>query len=118
PLLFGIEVILAGSAYMIAHICNIAVGLTFSGSLIDLIVFGVLQGNSKTSWLLMIPIGIVYFGLYYFSFRFLIKKLNLKTIGREDDDRLVVFKKPKIGDKKIFDEIKVDKQIQMIVRGL
>ena len=118
PLLFGIEVILAGSAYMIAHICNIAVGLTFSGSLIDLIVFGVLQGNSKTSWLLMIPIGIVYFGLYYFSFRFLIKKLNLKTIGREDDDRLVVFKKPKIGDKKIFDEIEVDKQIQMIVRGL
>ena len=102
PLLFGIEVILAGSAYMIAHICNIAVGLTFSGSLIDLIVFGVLQGNSKTSWLLMIPIGIVYFGLYYFSFRFLIKKLNLKTIGREDDDRLVVFKKPKIGDKKII----------------
>ena len=85
PILFGVQVILAGSAYMIAHMLNIAVGLTFSGGFIDLFLFGILQGNAKTSWLLIIPVGIIYFLLYYFIFSFLIKKLNLKTPGREDD---------------------------------
>ena len=86
PILFGVQVILAGSAYMIAHMLNIAVGLTFSGGFIDLFLFGILQGNKKTSWLLIIPVGIIYFFLYYFIFTFLIKKLDLKTPGREDDD--------------------------------
>lgn len=61
-------------------------GLTFSGGLLDLVIFGVLQGNAKTSWLRIIPAGIVYFLLYYFLFSFLIKKFDLKTPGREDDD--------------------------------
>jgi len=86
PVLFVVQVILAGTCYMIAHILNIAVGLTFSGGLIDLVLFGVMQGNAKTSWLLIIPVGIIYFFLYYFIFRTLILKLNLKTPGREDDD--------------------------------
>ena len=86
PILFVVQVILAGSAYMIAHILNIAVGLTFSGGLIDLVLFGVLQGNEKTSWMMIIPVGVIYFFLYYFIFSFLIKKLDLKTPGREDDD--------------------------------
>lgn len=86
PILFGVQVVLAGAAYMVAHILNIAVGLTFSGGLLDLFIFGILQGNEKTSWLLIIPAGIVYFILYYGIFSFLIKKLNLKTPGREEDD--------------------------------
>ncbi len=86
PMLFAVQVVLAGAAYMIAHILNIAVGLTFSGGLLDLLLFGILQGNEKTSWLLIIPAGIVYFVLYYVIFTFLIKKFNLKTPGREDDD--------------------------------
>ncbi len=86
PILFVVQVVLAGTAYMVAHILNIAVGLTFSGGLLDLLLFGVLQGNAKTSWLLIIPVGIVYFFLYYFIFKFLIKKLDLRTPGREDDD--------------------------------
>ena len=86
PLLFVVQVILAGSAYMIAHMLDIAVGLTFSGGLLDFFLFGILQGNDKTSWMLVIPVGIVYFFLYYFIFKFLIKKLDLKTPGREDDD--------------------------------
>lgn len=86
PMLFAVQVILAGSAYMVAHILNIAVGLTFSGGLLDLVIFGVLQGNAKTSWLRIIPAGIVYFLLYYVLFSFLIKKFDLKTPGREDDD--------------------------------
>lgn len=85
PILFVVQVILAGAAYMIAHILNVAVGLTFSGGLLDLLIFGVLQGNDKTSWLRIIPVGIIYFILYYAIFSFLIKKLNLKTPGREDD---------------------------------
>lgn len=85
PVLFGINAILAGLAYAIAQALNIAVGLTFSGGFIDLFMFGILQGNSKTSWLLILPIGAVYFAAYYFIFSFLIKKMNLKTPGREED---------------------------------
>jgi len=86
PALFAVQVVLAGSAYMIAHILNIAVGLTFSGGFLDLFLFGILQGNAKTSWLRIIPVGIIYFFLYYFIFSFLIKKFDFKTPGREDDD--------------------------------
>lgn len=85
PVLFGVQVVLAGAAYMIAHMLGIAVGLTFSGGLLDLFIFGILQGNAKTDWMLIIPVGIVYFFLYYFSFSFLIKKFNFKTPGREDE---------------------------------
>ena len=86
PALFAVQVVLAGSAYMIAHMLNIAVGLTFSGGLLDFFLFGILQGNAKTSWIRVIPVGIIYFFLYYFIFKFMIKKFNFKTPGREDDD--------------------------------
>ena len=86
PMLFAVQVILAGAAYMIAHILNIAVGLTFSGGFLDLFLFGILQGNAKTSWLRIIPVGIIYFLLYYGIFKFLILKFDLKTPGREDED--------------------------------
>ncbi len=86
PALFVVQVVLAGSAYMIAHMLNIAVGLTFSGGLLDFFLFGILQGNEKTSWMRVIPVGIIYFLLYYFIFKFMIKKFNFKTPGREDDD--------------------------------
>ena len=86
PALFVVQVILAGSAYMIAHMLNVAVGLTFSGGLLDFFLFGILQGNEKTSWLRVIPVGIVYFFLYYVIFRFLIRKFDFKTPGREDED--------------------------------
>ena len=86
PALFVVQVVLAGSAYMIAHMLNIAVGLTFSGGFLDFFLFGILQGNEKTSWMRVIPVGIIYFFLYYFIFKFMIKKFNFKTPGREDDD--------------------------------
>ena len=93
PVLFGVQVVLAGSAYMVAHLLNIAVGLTFSGGLIDLILFGVLPGNQKTGWLLLIPAGIVYFLLYYGIFSVLIVKLDLKTPGRESGETQLYTKK-------------------------
>lgn len=86
PALFAVQVILAGSAYMIAHMLNVAVGLTFSGGFLDLFLFGILQGNEKTSWLRIVPVGIVYFILYYVVFTFLIRKFDFKTPGREDED--------------------------------
>lgn len=86
PALFVVQVILAGSAYMIAHMLNIAVGLTFSGGFLDFFLFGILQGNEKTGWLRVIPVGIVYFFLYYIIFSFLIRKFDFKTPGREEDD--------------------------------
>ena len=86
PALFVVQVILAGAAYMIAHMLNIAVGLTVSGGFLDLFLFGILQGNAKTSWLRIIPVGIIYFILYYVIFTFMIRKFDFKTPGREDDD--------------------------------
>lgn len=115
PMLFGVQVILAGSAYMIAHIFNIAIGLTFSGGLIDFIVFGVIQGNDKTSWLTLIPIGIIYFILYYVIFRLLIQKFNLKTPGRLDN-QITVFKDIEL--LRNFNTDQIDVKSQLLVRGL
>ena len=86
PALFAVQVVLAGAAYMIAHMLNIAVGLTFSGGLLDLFIFGILQGEAKTSWMYIIPVGVVYFFLYYFIFSWMIRRFDFKTPGREDDD--------------------------------
>lgn len=85
PLLYGIHCIFAGISFMFCHIFNVGVGQTFSGSLIDFILFGVMQGNGKTSWVNAILIGIPMFPIYYFTFKTLILKFNYKTPGREDD---------------------------------
>ena len=126
PVLFAVQVILAGAAYMIAHMLNIAVGLTFSGGFIDLLIFGILQGNGKTNWLRIIPVGIIYFILYYSIFTFLIKRFNLKTPGREDDDgETKLYSKAdylarKEGDKGENDEVQGNEEEKsaVIVRGL
>ncbi len=116
PILFVVQVLLAGSAYMVAHMLNIAVGLTFSGGFIDLLLFGILQGNEKTSWLLILPVGIVYFFLYYFIFKFLILKLDLKTPGREEDDgEIKLYTKKDVQAKK---EVAAQTISEAIVRGL
>ncbi len=79
PLLYVLHCIFAGLAYMLMHIFKVGVGMTFSGGLIDLSLFGILQGNAKTNWYWIVVVGIVYFIVYYFVFRFLITKMNLKT---------------------------------------
>ena len=71
---------------MLMHILRVGVGMTFSGGIIDLILFGVLQGNAKTNWLNVIWVGLIYFAIYYFLFRYLIQKYNFVTPGREDDE--------------------------------
>lgn len=86
PLLYVIHSVFAGAAYMLMHIFNVGVGMTFSGGIIDLFLFGILPGNEKTNWIWVVIVGVFYFVIYYFLFSFIIKKLNLKTPGREADD--------------------------------
>ncbi|HEX3023440.1 MAG TPA: PTS transporter subunit EIIC, partial [Lachnospiraceae bacterium] len=86
PFLYVIHCFFAGLAYMLMHILGVGVGMTFSGGFIDMFLFGILQGNAKTSWIFIVLVGIVYFIVYYLLFRFLIQRFNLKTPGREDDD--------------------------------
>ncbi|OJH14679.1 PTS glucose transporter subunit IIB (plasmid) [Borreliella bissettiae] len=85
-LYYFIYVPLFGLAYLLTHLLNVGVGLTFSGGFIDMFLFGILQGNSKTNWIAIPILGIFYFIGFYFIFKFAIMKFNLKTIGREDEE--------------------------------
>ncbi len=86
PAMYVVHCIYAGLSYLLMHILNVGVGMTFSGGLIDLTLFGIMQGNAKTNWIWIVIVGIGYFLLYYFTFYFMITKMNLKTPGREEDD--------------------------------
>ncbi|AVP65924.1 PTS glucose transporter subunit IICBA [Clostridium botulinum] len=83
PALFAIHCLFAGLSFMTMHILNIKIGMTFSGGIIDFILFGVVP--NRTKWWLVIPVGLAFSVIYYFGFRFAIRKWNLKTPGREDD---------------------------------
>ncbi|KKD22748.1 glucose-specific PTS transporter subunit IIBC [Staphylococcus cohnii] len=84
PLLFFIHAVLDGFGFLIMYLLNVHLGYTFSGGFIDFLLLNILP--NKTAWWLVIPVGIVYAILYYFIFRFIIKKLNYKTPGREDKE--------------------------------
>lgn len=86
PAMYAVHCVLAGLAYMLMHILNVGVGTTFSGGVIDLTLFGILQGNEKTHWIWIVLVGLVYAVVYYFVFYFMIKKFDLQTPGREPDD--------------------------------
>ncbi len=85
PLMYAVHCVLAGLSYMLMHILNVGVGMTFSGGAIDLTLFGILQGNEKTNWIWIVIVGLAYAVVYYFVFYFMITRLNLKTPGREAD---------------------------------
>lgn len=86
PLMYGVHCVLAGLSYMLMHILNVGVGMTFSGGAIDLTLFGILQGNEKTHWIWIVVVGLIYAVVYYLVFYFMITKMDLKTPGREPDD--------------------------------
>lgn len=86
PVMYAVHCVLAGLSYMLMHIFNVGVGMTFSGGVIDLTLFGILQGNAKTNWIWIVVVGLFYAIIYYFIFYFMITKLNLKTPGREADN--------------------------------
>ncbi|MBQ6143942.1 MAG: PTS transporter subunit EIIC [Clostridia bacterium] len=113
PVLYGVHCVLAGLSHMLLHMFNVAVGSTFSCGLIDLVLFGILPGNEKTNWIYIIPVGIAYFVIYYFLFKFAIVKFNLKTPGREEDEV-----DPKLYTKKDFNGAKENSTSEMILAGL
>lgn len=86
PVMYAIHCVLAGLSFMLMYIFRVGVGMTFSGGFIDLLLFGILQGEAKTNWLYIVLVGVFYFPIYFFLFRFLILKYNFKTPGREDED--------------------------------
>lgn len=100
PLLYVVHCVFAGLAYMLMHICGVGVGMTFSGGLIDLFLFGILQGNAKTSWIWVVVVGIGYFVVYYFLFSFLITKLDLKTPGRDDSEEVKLYRRSDVDARK------------------
>lgn len=87
PVMYAVHCVLAGLSYMIMHMLNVTVGMTFSGGAIDLTLFGILQGNDKTNWIWIVIVGLVYAVVYFFVFYFMIGKFDFKTPGREDSDQ-------------------------------
>ncbi|GEQ01364.1 glucose-specific PTS transporter subunit IIBC [Staphylococcus arlettae] len=85
PLLYVVHVLLAGSSFLVMHLLDVKIGMTFSGGFIDYILYGLLNWD-RTNALLVIPVGIVYAIIYYFLFSFVIKRFKLKTPGREDEE--------------------------------
>ncbi len=100
PVLYFFHSLLAGLSYMLTHVFNVGVGMTFSGGIIDLLLFGVLQGNDKTGWVAIIPLGIVYFIVYFLLFRFMIRKFDYVTPGREDDGETKLYTRADYNEKK------------------
>ena len=123
PLLYGIHCVFAGLAYMLMHVFKVGVGMTFSGGLIDMFLFGIMQGNAKTNWIWIVIVGVVYFIVYYLLFSFLINKLDLKTPGRDDSDEVKLYRRSDVEAKK-KGEVKADnvnssdELSEMICKGL
>jgi len=105
PILYVLHAFFDGCAFMLAHIFQITIGQTFSGGLIDFILFGIAQGEAKTNWMYVPLIGVPWFFLYYFSFKFLIEKYNYKTPGREED----------LSERKVLSDAE---QTELILSGL
>lgn len=100
PVLYGIHCVFAGLAYMLMHVFKVGVGMTFSGGLIDMFLFGILQGNEKTNWIWIVIVGVGYFIVYYFLFSFLIKKMDLKTPGRDDVEEVKLYTRADVNARK------------------
>lgn len=100
PALYGIHCILAGFAYMLMHVFEVGVGMTFSGGLIDLTLFGIMQGNAKTNWIWIVIVGIGYFIVYYVLFYYLIRRFDLKTPGRDNNDEVKLYRRSDVDSRK------------------
>ena len=118
PVMYAVHCVLAGLSFMLMHLLNVGVGMTFSGGLIDLTLFGILQGNAKTNWVWVIVVGLGYALIYYLVFYFMITKLNLKTPGREGDDEETKLYTRKDVDARKNGKVAGDGVSSLIVAGL
>ncbi|ATQ44125.1 N-acetylglucosamine-specific PTS transporter subunit IIBC [Caulobacter mirabilis] len=82
PLLYALHAVLTGAAMVLMDVLGVKLGFGFSAGAIDY----VLNFNKSTRPLMLIPIGLVYFAIYYGVFRFVITRFNLRTPGREAED--------------------------------
>ena len=105
---------------MLMHVFEVGVGMTFSGGFIDMFLFGILQGNAKTNWIWIVIVGVFYFVVYYFLFRFLIKKLDLKTPGRDESEEVKLYRRSDVDARKNAGTQEQEEDIlsQMICHGL
>lgn len=115
PALYAIHCVLCGLSYMLMHMLNVGVGMTFSGGLIDFFLFGVLQGNDKTNWIWIPIVGIAYFFVYYFLFSFVIKKFDFKTPGRDADSEAKLYTRKDLEARKQSDKTRIS---SLILQGL
>ena len=119
PLMYGVHCVLAGLSFMLMHILNVGVGMTFSGGIIDLVLFGVLQGNAKTNWIWIVVVGLVYALIYYAVFYFMINKFNYKTPGREsDDEETKLYTRKDVEARKKSEKSQPDTVSALILKGL
>ena len=119
PLMYGVHCVLAGLSFMLMHILNVGVGMTFSGGIIDLVLFGILQGNAKTNWIWIVVVGLVYALIYYAIFYFMINKFNYKTPGREaDDEETKLYTRKDVDARKKAGKSEPDTVSALILKGL
>ena len=123
PILYVIHSVLAGLAYMLMHLLGVGVGMTFSGGLIDLTLFGILQGNAKTNWILIPLVGVFYFVVYFLLFRFMIRRFHYLTPGREaDEEETKLYTRAdyqkRENDKKETKTVDADTVSELILQGL
>lgn len=127
PSIYLIHSVLSGLSYMLMHILRVGVGMTFSGGIIDLFLFGVIQGQQKNNWLMILPVGAAYFAIYYLLFGMMIKKFDLPTPGREADGGEVrLYSREDIKQRRSPSSVKMsdsdgtadESQAALILRGL
>ncbi|CYU16874.1 PTS transporter subunit EIIC [Streptococcus suis] len=87
PWLYVVHAFLDGLSFLVADLLQIRIGNSFSGGLIDYLIFGVFQGNDKTNWIYVIPVGLLWAAVYYLVFKFLVTKFHVLVPGMESSDQ-------------------------------
>ncbi|MFI3069521.1 PTS transporter subunit EIIC [Streptococcus suis] len=87
PWLYVVHAFLDGLSFLVADLLQIRIGNSFSGGLIDYLIFGVFQGNDKTNWIYVIPVGLLWAAVYYLVFKFLVTKFHVLVPGMESSNQ-------------------------------
>lgn len=105
PQLFVVYAILCGVMSIPLNFLHVSIGY-IRGTIFDFGIFGLLY--DKTNWINLVLLGIINFIVFYFVFRFVIKKFNLETLGREKS----------MGDKTLLMEKRYDEIAELVIKGL
>src|SRR5579864_781757 len=94
PFLFVVHALLTGVAFIIMKALNVRLGFSFSAGLFDY----VLNFKYASRPLLLLPVGALYYALYYFLFRLVIVRFDLRTPGRDPGEGIAAAEAPAAGD--------------------